>query len=618
VYSDLGEQQKALECFGQALLLRGEVGDRSGEAETLHNLASLFQETRPAAAALFGKQAVNVYQSLRGDISGLSRDERRTYARSVGDTYRFTAGLLASQGRLGETERVLELLKDEEYFEFVQPGSEETLPLSHLEASAVTSYEELWERVARLGQEYSEMQRKEARTKDEDARLLELRGSLAAAEQAFHRFLTGSEGPLAELETRVRRRFHNASKGTLAGLYRGAPRYARAGASELVAPSEAPSGARAVLRSLGPGAVALFTVVGETRLWTLLVTDRIRRARAAELTHDAVREKVVALRRALSEPSFDPRPLAKELYDVLVAPLLPQLRKERATTVLWSLDGPLRYLPMAALYDGQQWLVERYQSVLFVGLTEPRSVGRTEWTALALGVTKSYPPFEALPGVRTELEALVGDERGSPGILRQAAAPLFDENFTREAMMAALERGPRVVHVASHFQFISGTEGQSFLLLGDGKRLTLAELRDSPQTPFKGVDLVTLSACQTGGGGVEDGKELDGLGRVVIDKGAAAVMATLWQVKDISTPEFMKRFYGAHETPLADGRRRTKAEALQSAQEGFLRGEVRPSVEVARGERGAWPLQREARTVRFPGWSHPAYWAPFVLLGSAQ
>ena len=80
-------------------------------------------------------------------------------------------------------------------------------------------------------------------------------------------------------------------------------------------------------------------------------------------------------------------------------------------------------------------------------------------------------------------------------------------------MLAALRQRYPVVHIASHFQLHPGDETASFLLLGDGSHLSLAQLKTWPN-PFSGVELLTLSACNTAVGSTgADGKEVEGLGR---------------------------------------------------------------------------------------------------------
>lgn len=143
----------------------------------------------------------------------------------------------------------------------------------------------------------------------------------------------------------------------------------------------------------------------------------------------------------------------------------------------------------------------------------------------------------------------------------------MDENFTSEAFRSNLGRYP-IVHAATHFTFISGVKDESlesFLLLGSGEKLTLAQIQNSG-TIFKGVQILALSACDTAYGGKDaDGREVEGFGALAQKKGAKAVMATLWRVADESTRNLMIDFYSNYQKPNF-----TKAEALRQAQLALL------------------------------------------------
>jgi CHAT domain-containing protein len=171
--------------------------------------------------------------------------------------------------------------------------------------------------------------------------------------------------------------------------------------------------------------------------------------------------------------------------------------------------------------------------------------------------------------------------------------------------------------VASHFKFNPGTEVDSFLVLGDGKRLTLRELREAGYN-FRGVDLLTLSACETavGGGADANGREVEGFGALAQQRGARAVMATLWPVADESTGILMQNFYRLR----AQGGDMNKAEALQQAQLALLQGKHAQTETRSKAERGL------VRTVTSDGeryapdadapYAHPYFWAPFILMGN--
>ena len=150
--------------------------------------------------------------------------------------------------------------------------------------------------------------------------------------------------------------------------------------------------------------------------------------------------------------------------------------------------------------------------------------------------------------------------------------------------MDALDKGYPALHIASHFVFKPGTERDSYLLLGDGTKLSLAQMNDE-DLDFNNVDLLTLSACETAMGGTKaNGREIEGFGGFAQRQGAKAVLATLWPVADKSTGLFMKNMY-----ELRQKKDLTKAEALQQAQIAFILSEH---------------------------YSHPFFWGPFILMGN--
>ena len=161
----------------------------------------------------------------------------------------------------------------------------------------------------------------------------------------------------------------------------------------------------------------------------------------------------------------------------------------------------------------------------------------------------------------------------------------LDEAFTAARLKSVGEQRYPVIHVATHFRFSPGTEQNSFLLLGNGARLSLGDIRAGDYR-FDGVDLLTLSACETGLGGGRDanGREIEGFGVIAQQQGARAVLVTLWPVADRSTALLMADMYRRRQL---DGL--NKAEALRRAQLSLLEQ---------------------------PTYRHPFYWAPYVLMGN--
>src|SRR5262245_42330172 len=180
-----------------------------------------------------------------------------------------------------------------------------------------------------------------------------------------------------------------------------------------------------------------------------------------------------------------------------------------------------------------------------------------------------------------------------------------------------------VVHIASHFQLHPGDDTASFLLLGDGSHLPLAQLKTWPQ-PLQGVELLTLSACNTAVSSSEtEGKEVEGLAVLAQRQGAKAVVATLWPVVDTSTQALMPTFYRLRESQPG----LPKVEALRQAQLALLRGAGRPGAPTPMGGARGIVLDQGASSgaggtlppflpdPQAP-YAHPSYWAPFVLIGN--
>jgi CHAT domain-containing protein len=347
------------------------------------------------------------------------------------------------------------------------------------------------------------------------------------------------------------------------------------------------------VRDLGAGVVAICTLAGETTLHIVLITPDIVIAREYPIGRAALEKKIQTFRKSLQDPNEDPRTLAHDLYSIVVGPIAKDLDDSHARILMWSLDGMLRYLPIAALYDGQAYMLQRYSNVEFTLASRTRLAATPApgWKALCMGVSKAEPGFVALPSVSEELHDIVRDGNGKSNLGILPGKVLLNEEFTEDQLKNSLRVSYPVVHIASHFELQPANEDSSFLLLGDGAHLSLTELSLIPNL-FANVDLLTLSACNTAVGLTNaSGAEWESLGMIAQRKGAKAIIATLWPVADDSTTLLMQQFYRVHEME----RGISKAEALRRAQLALLEGTGDPN-----------------RT-RF---AHPYFWAPFILIGN--
>jgi CHAT domain-containing protein len=342
------------------------------------------------------------------------------------------------------------------------------------ELSADQRWLEITAQLAQLGRESAELARKAklGLSAAEELRRAQVDADLVLANQRFDRFL----GELS-------REFVAA----------GARRAEELGARQLrnlVVMQD-------VLSELGREAVLLHYVVAQNRIAIIVTTADVQIARETRIDAADLNRKVLEFRQALAARR-DVTEQARELYRLLIGPVAEDLRQSGARTLMLSLDGTLRYLPFAALNDGRRWLAESYALSIYTeaARTQLARQPQREWTMTGLGLTHAVPGFAALPAVREELEGI--RRNGMRGDV------FLDEQFTADRLREVLAGSKPVMHIASHFQFKAGTYANSFLVLGNGQRLTLQEIRDR-RMRFSSVELLTLSACDTAmGGGVDE------------------------------------------------------------------------------------------------------------------
>jgi len=373
---------------------------------------------------------------------------------------------------------------------------------------------------------------------------------------------------------------------------------------------------RLALAALPAGSVNIHYLVGEQRLRILVSSAQGRVARQVPISRAALEARLDNAGSAFRNERRNPLAAARELHALLIAPISADLESAGARTLLLALDGKLRYLPFAALQDGQQWLIERYALALDTA-TAPVATNATvpvsAWRAAAFGNSVGSGDLRPLLSVPDELRAVVrSDGQGSgaatPGIIRQ------DSAFTAQALRDAVAQHYALIHIASHFELSADDPRDSFLLLGDGKRLTLREMKQQNDR-FDGVELLTLSACQTARDGQNGyGQEIEGLAAFMQNQGARSVVSTLWSVNDTSTGQLMQQLYLALQLQGV-----SKAQALRRAQLALIRGADPPQT-VDATERSAKRLSAEAvlPVDSSTNYAHPYFWAPFILTGLWQ
>jgi tetratricopeptide (TPR) repeat protein len=592
VYHTLGEYQRALDFYNQALPIHRAVGYRSGEARTLRNMQNSMRKISPSLAVVFGKQAVNVFQSIRRDNQGIEEGLRASYDKSIEHNYRGLADLLVSLSRFAEAEEVLDLLKEKESFDYIRRDSIadklRSTTLLDTERNALQHYDEIVDRIVVLGNRKAEFLAKRNTAELTAAELAEsgrIDADLIAANTVLNRFIAEEERAFAPGSALARQ----------------------------TADLRQATGIQKSLQKLGPSSVAIYTLAAEDHYVALLVTPGARKAYTSRISREDLNRKLFSFRQALQNPVSNPLPIAQELYRLLLPEGLDRDLGQLAANaggplnVMWSLDGALRYVPIGALHDGKQFLVERFRNSLITpeSLNSLEDENSGEWKGEGFGVSAAHPGFTALPGVPDEL----GHIFRTAGELVTGTV-LLDAEFRKETFEHDLTgKINPIVHIATHFDAEPGVAANSSMLLGDGTKLSLAELEAS-ENLFANVDLVTLSACSTGFQiGQADGREVDNLGVISQRLGAKSVIASLWNVSDNATAALMERFYRNWREHPELG----KGEALRRAQADMAESKVKPEASAAlnRGVTAAG-----APAIGSTSWVHPYYWGPFILIGN--
>jgi len=292
----------------------------------------------------------------------------------------------------------------------------------------------------------------------------------------------------------------------------------------------------------------------------------------------------------ISEYNYAP---SEQLYEWLIGPFEADFADVK--TLVFVNDGLLRSVPMAALYDGDQYLIEKFSvaTTPSLTLTDPQRINRpTALSALLMGVSEQpeveSKSFNGLPAVDEELTTVAQTLPDSKVLL--------NEDFSISALRAALsQKDYRILHMATHGTF-GFDPADNFIVAGAkqaegasefNETLTIGALdaliRDVSDPTREPIELLTLTACETA---IGDNRSTLGLAGVAIRAGVRSAIATLWSVSDASSAELIAGFYDNLKTPEL-----TKAEALQAAQVAMIRSE------------------------NFVD-RHPYRWAPFTLIGN--
>ena len=552
-------------------------------------------------AIFFGKKAIAQIERQRQYFSGEDQRFDRGFLHDKIDVYRTVADWLLEAGRFDEGLEVLQLLKEQELYDFIARDAAWRAPeggpalddrereLNDRYSAALPTDDALGSEIARLTRLKESARITPAESKQLDSLLERAKQAEQARARRIRKFITSNA------------REKDASPRTV---------------------SIDAAGLRWAIEHAPPNSAVGIYLLTENRLRLLIATRNGQSEVIVPVDAKALQRDIGRFLEQISQRGeIDASALA--LYDKLARPLDDAAQKEKVTRLLLWLDGPLRYVPFGALKSSNGFLADRYAIEALARLvpSAPRSTPATGSGSIipvstssitagpdaglsvrGLGVTQAVAGYDALPGMADELcyivhgpiagltTASAACPRAAMGNGALAGEGFADAAFTASRLQDLLHppHAYSVLHVGTHFSLRPGNAMRSFLVLGDGSRLMLDTLATYD---FSGLELVTLSACQTamGGARTDDGREIEGLSAIVQQRGAKQVVASLWRVEDSSTAQLMRSMYqelAVHPTDVAT--------ALQQAQK-FVRTLVR---------NGRQP------------YAHPYYWAGFVVSGT--
>lgn len=331
---------------------------------------------------------------------------------------------------------------------------------------------------------------------------------------------------------------------------------------------------------------------------SLTLPDGQRSVHRVAVAMEELQRCVFSLRAACTDPQA---PLARvyveaaRAYELLLAPVRAALDAAEALQVDVAPHEFLDLVPFSALWDGSQFMAERFAWCVrhpggaLTAAQPPASTNRLRRLQL-LGAEDFGSAAAPLAGVRREIARIradTGDE----------ARVWMDGNMTAAALIAALtDRETDGVHIATHAKFDPIDEARSELLMGSGERVGIQDIRRELQG--RPVQLLVLAACST----ATTAPARDSIASAFLRAGVQAVLAAQWPLDDASAAWMMPLFYRA----LRRGNGMPPAQALQAAQLAFMHGDLE-SERWDGEESGEVPLPTPAERL------HPRLWSPYSL-----
>jgi CHAT domain-containing protein/uncharacterized protein HemY len=594
-YNSLGQYQRAIDFYQQSLEISKQIGDRKGEGSLLNNLGFVYNSLRQYQRAIDSFQQSLVIKRQIGDLNGEAGSlnnlgiaynylgqyqqaidfyqQSSTISREIGDR-RVKGSALANLGEIFSKVKHLELailfykqsINVRESIRKDIKKLDKDLQQSYL-ATVENTYRDLADTLLQQNRIMEALQVLDLlKVQELEDYLKNIKGSdrsaqgvrLLAPEQAFSdKLLAVSFENSKDINNQLANQIQQLPKTEINKV----PDY---------------------LNQIPQGTVLLYPFILGDRLEIILFapnnppirrTVKIAGAELKELTDDFRND-------LLDSYFFDVKSSAAKLYDILIKPIEADLVQFNTKTILYAPDGQLRYVPLAALYDGKQWLAEKYQisNLIAYTLTDLRHSSRNlqpNILAGAFGGKAGEKKFgeDGLPATIIEVDKITD-------YFQDRAIALKENQFSRQAVESKF-KNHNVLHFATHAALNSGNPDQSYIIFGNGDRIHLNEI-DDWQIP--NMELMVLSACQTGFSEIANGIEILGFGYQLQKAGVKNSIASLWKVKDEGTQVLMDNFYSS----LQKGNV-TVSEALQQAQLSLIKSK---------------------------DYNHPYYWSAFFAIGN--
>jgi len=606
IYSKEKNYSESLDYLQRALI----IAEKSKEPELLWRVLNTLREFYiiqddpkkydPNKSIFWGKRAVSIIQNQRILISDLDKTLQKSFMTNKKSVYRELARTMFQQGRYLEGFQVWQMLKDEELFEFIDDSNsrgannninmttrtsdfydmtkKEEIDQTIHEKNEYKEYQKLKEDIILQEKEYNRFCNKIA---DKNSlRCKKIRENTVFVRKKFQDFLSKKKD--------IQQNSLNSNKITT--LY----------STLLEKFNSLKDGYRAVI---------VIYLYYNKEIDILLLMPDIPIYTTTNISSINIEKQIQDYLKEITDfKSNNHLKTAKKLYSYLFKPIEKYLNQYNANMVMFSLDGPLQNIPLAALYDGNHYVAEKYYLSLYdpdIHYQFDRNNKPIHLRASAFGVSKRITitivnkkreslkeTFKALPAVKAELNAISQYVEVTP-------CSYLDEHFTKNKFAEELKKSKKneIFHIASHFK-LSNNLASSFLLLGDGNTLSIDEIQS--EYKFNDIKLLTLSACNTGTYTAYNNGKYECFGKFTLNRGCQSTLVTLWKVEDQGTALFMQYFYYFLTNGTPFYKSTTKAKALHKAQQYFIAG------------------KKNNFGISFPDerYKHPYYWAPFILMGN--